>query len=323
MTNREVIRVRAKSSKGMAAPTLTWKDSLTRHWEVYVMLLVPLVWLIIFAYVPMGGLVIAFKDYSFKRGILGSRWVGVKYFKTFFNSPLLGQLVGNTLALSVYSLLVGFPLPIVLAIFLNECKIKWMKKSVQTITYFPYFISTVVLVGIIMNFFATNTGFVNKVITMLGGSPVNFTGEARFFRHLYVWSGLWQGAGYSAIIYIAALAGVSPELIEAGIIDGTNRLQKIWYIQLPSILSTIIILLIMAMGGLLSVGYEKVYLLQNPLNLNISEVIATYVYKRGIQETQYSYTTAIGMFNSVVNTLLLVITNFICRKLTDGETSLF
>ncbi len=316
-------KTNTKSRRQVTGNSLTWKDSLTKHWEVYLMLLIPLAWVIIFAYVPMGGLLIAFKDYSFRRGILGSEWVGLKYFERFFTSPLLKQLVGNTLALSVYSLLVTFPLPIVLAVFLNECSVKWLKKSVQTITYFPYFISTVVLVGIMMNFFATNTGLVNKVIKLLGGSDINFTGEARYFRSMYVWSGLWQSAGYSAIIYIAALAGVPPELVEAGIIDGTNRLQKIWYIQLPTIMPTIIILLIMAMGGLLSVGYEKVYLMQNPLNLDISEIIATYVYKRGVQDAQYSYTTAIGMFNSVVNTILLVATNFICRKLTDGETSLF
>lgn len=299
----------------------SWSVQLKQHWEVYLMMLIPLFLILIFSYGPMCGLAISFQDYSMKRGIFGSRFVGLKYFNNFFNSPLLGQLVGNTLVLSVYSLLVGFPIPILLALMINECGSKRFKKAVQTITYMPYFISTVVLVGIMMNFFNLHTGFVNTIIRFFGGEEINFMGEAKYFRTMYVFSGIWQTAGYSAIIYISALAAVDPTLIEAGVIDGTTRFQKIRYIELPCILPTITIMLVLTMGNMFSIGFEKVYLMQNPLNLNISEVISTYVYKRGLKEVQYSYSTAIGLFNSVVNTVLLLLSNFTVRRL--GGSGLF
>lgn len=307
--------------KAPAAKGNGWSKSLKGHWEVYLMLLIPLVLIVIFAYGPMMGLVISVQDFSVKRGIFGSSFVGLKYFRNFFGSPLFGQLVGNTLKLSLYSLAVGFPIPIILAIFLNESRLRWFKKSVQTITYMPYFISTVVLVGLMFNFFHHSRGLVNTVISAFGGDMVNFTGDPAYFRTMYVLSGVWQTAGYSAIIYISALAGVSPELIEAGVIDGTSRWQKIWHIDLPAIAPTITIMLILAMGSVFNVGFEKVYLMQNPLNIDRSEIISTYVYKRGLLDIQYSYSTAIGLFNSVINTALLVLSNFAVRRL--GGSSLF
>ena len=298
-----------------------WIKALRDHWEIYLMLMVPLTFVVIFAYGPMAGLLISVQDFSVKRGIFGSKFIGFKYFIDFFSSPLFSQLVGNTLKLSLYSLAVGFPIPIILAIFLNECRIRWFKKCVQTITYMPYFISTVVIVGLMFNFFHHSRGLVNIVISSLGGNMINFTGTPSNFSTMYVFSGVWQSAGYSAIIYISALAGVSPEQIEASVIDGANQMQKIWYIDLPAIAPTITIMLILALGSIFNVGFEKVYLMQNPLNIDRSEIIATYVYKRGLLDIQYSYSTAIGLFNSVINTSLLVISNNVVKRF--GGSSLY
>ena len=296
-----------------------WND-MKQARTYYLMMLPALIYVLIFCYQPMYGLQIAFKDYKGVYGIVGSPWVGLTHFISFFESYYFWRLIKNTLILSLYSMAVGFPFPIILALLLNEVTPKIRKVS-QTILYAPHFISTVVLVGIINVMFSPSIGIVNHVITALGGERIYFLAQPGVFRHMYVWSGVWQGTGWGAVIYIAALAGVSPELHEAATIDGASRLQRVIHINLPSILPTIMILLIMRIGSLVNVGYEKVYLLQNGLNQEVSEVISTYVYKRGILSTSYSFSSAVGLFNNIINVILLLIANAFSRKATD--TSLF
>lgn len=294
---------------------------MARQWQLYMFLLIPVACVIIFNYVPMYGITLAFKDYKIKQGILGSPWAGGKYFMQFFSSPNFGLTLKNTLVLSLYSLAAGFPMPILLALCLNEVKQQWFKKLVQMVSYAPYFISTVVMVGMMIQLLNARSGFVNELISMLGGTPVDFMAIPGLFRTLYVWSGVWQGMGYSAIIYIAALSNADPSLYEAAVIDGANRLQKIIHIDIPAIVPTMTLLLIMSLGNIMSVGAEKVYLMQNNLNLLTSETISTYVYKIGLISGQFSLSTAVGVFNSVVNFVLIVIVNTVARHV--GETSLW
>lgn len=291
-----------------------------RHRDYYLMLLPAVAYVIIFNYVPMYGLQIAFKDYRMSLGVADSRWVGLQHFIDFFNGYSFGLLLENTLILSLYSLVVGFPIPIIVALVLNELKGKY-KKGVQTILYAPHFISTVVLVGMISVMFSVSSGVVNTLLSEMGFEKIYFMGAPKYFRHLYVWSGVWQGMGWGAIIYLAALAGVDPGLHEAASIDGANRLQRIIHINIPCILPTIIITLILRMGSIISVGYEKVYLLQTDLNIDVSEVISTYVYKRGIVNMNYSFSTAVGLFNNLVNVTLVILANKIAKKVSG--TGLF
>lgn len=245
----------------------------------------------------------------------------MKYFNQFFNSPSFLLLLKNTLILSLYSLLASLPVPILLALCLNEVRIPWFKKTVQMVTYAPYFISTVVMVGMLIQLMSIRSGFFNHLIQIFGGTPVDFMAIPSLFRTIYVFSGVWQGMGYSAVIYIAALSNVDPQLYEAAIIDGANRLQKIIHIDIPAILPTIVLMLIMSLGNVMSIGAEKVYLMQNNLNLSTSEIISTYVYKIGLINGQFSLSTAVGLFNSVINFVLIVIVNTIARRL--GDTSLW
>jgi multiple sugar transport system permease protein/putative aldouronate transport system permease protein len=277
----------------------------------------PLAYIIIFCYVPMGGILMAFKDYSPRRGIWQSPWVGLKWFKQFLTTPSGVTVIVNTLRLGFYSLIAGFPIPILLALGLNEIRSLRFKKMVQMITYAPYFISVVVMVGMLMQLTDLRIGIFNRLIVLLGGHPVNFFGEARIFPHLYVWSGIWQTMGYSSIIYIAALAGVSRETQEAAIVDGASRIQRIWHVDLPAIRPTIVILLIFNCGSIMSIGFEKAYLMQNPINMATAEVISTFVYKVGLQNANYSFSTAVGLFNSIVGFVLMVTVNQISKKLTD------
>lgn len=303
---------------GLASKPVVKK--MKKCWQLYVFILIPVIFVIVFSYVPMYGITLAFKDYSIRDGILGSPWVGFKYFEQFFRSPNFILLLKNTLLLSIYSLIASFPVPIILALALNEVRSPKFKKTVQMITYAPYFISTVILVGMLIQILSTR-GIVNQFLSLFGISPTDFMGESELFRSIYVWSGVWQGSGYSAIIYIAALSAVDPSLYEAAIMDGITRFQKIRYIDFPTILPTVTLLLIMSVGGIMSVGYEKVYLMQNNLNTMTSEIISTYVYKIGLINGQYSFSTAVGLFNSVVNFILLFTVNQIARKV--GETSLW
>ncbi|MEA4890050.1 MAG: ABC transporter permease subunit [Clostridiaceae bacterium] len=287
----------------------------------YLIILLPVLYLIIFKYAPMYGIQIAFKDYRVSKGFIDSPWVGMKYFESFFNLPSFWTIMFNTLSISLYSLLASFPLAVLLAVALNESRRAWFKKSVQMITYMPYFISTVVLVSMIMQFTDLQSGFVCQLIRFFGGKPQNIMGVADYFKSIYVWSGVWQSTGYSSIIFLSALAGVSMELREAATIDGASKFQRILHIDLPGIAPTIVIQLILNMGYVMSLGFEKIYLMQNNLNLQVSEVISTYVYKIGLINADYSFATAIGFFNSVINLIMLVLCNSLSRRM--NQTSLW
>lgn len=296
------------------------KKGIFRHWQLYLLVIPPLAYLIIFKYVPLIGSVIAFKDYSFAKGVFGSDWVGAKHFIRFFKSPQFKMLMFNTIGLSLYQIIAGIMPPILLAIALNYARNRIFKKTVQMVTYMPYFISTVLVVGILSQILSLN-GIVNQVIRAMGAEPVHFMGDPKLFRSLYVFSGIWQNTGYNAVIYLAALAAISPELYEAAIIDGASVWKRIFYIDIPSIFPTTVILLILACGRILSIGYEKVLLMQNNMNMQTSDIISTYVYRVGLISMQYSYSTAIGLFQSVVSFVLLVLVNRISRSL--NETSLW
>ena len=295
-----------------------WLKRGFRHsWQLYVLLLPSLIWLAAFMYGPMYGLLIAFKDYRDADGIMGSHWAGLKYFKQFFSTNIARQVISNTLILSLQQLAISFPIPIVFALMVNQITQKHFRKFVQTVSYAPYFVSAVVIVSIMQVILAPGTGFVNILIQNMGSRPLMFMSRPEYFRPLYIISGIWQMMGFNAIIYIAALAGISPDYYEAAIMDGASKLKRILYIDIPLILPTIIIMLILAVGQLMTIGYEKAYLMQAGSNLATSEIISTYVYKSGLLKAQYSFATAVGLFNSVVNFILLASTNFISKKTMD------
>lgn len=306
--SRQTLALSKPKGKGISA---------AYQWQYWLFLAIPLAYLLIFHYAPMVGIIIAFKDYTARGGIFGSEWAGLKHFKQFLSTPSSSRIIGNTLRIGLYQLLVGFPFPIILAIFLNEVKSLRFRKTVQMVTYAPYFISTVVLVGMMMRLFDLRSGPINQVITMLGGKPMNFFGNKDIFPHLYVWSGIWQGAGYNSIIFIAALAGVNPELKEAARIDGASRFQRIWNVDLPSIASTIVMMLIFNVGAIMNIGFEKVFLMQNPANQPTSEIISTFVYKVGLGNGNYSFSTAVNLFNSILSLILFVIANQTSKKISD------
>ncbi|WP_249435936.1 ABC transporter permease subunit [Paenibacillus sp. Marseille-Q4541] len=290
-----------------------------RHWQFYMLVALPLLYIIIFKYIPMFGVVIAFKDYNLVEGILGSPWVGFKYFQQLLDAPYFWDYLRNTLLISLYGLLVGFPAPIILALALNEIRNGIFKKSVQMVTYAPYFISTVIIVSILIVNLSPNVGLLSNIYRALGLEPIDFLGRSELFKSIYVWSDVWQNMGYGAIIYIAALSGVNPELYEAAKVDGATRLQKIRNIDIPSLIPVIVIMLILSLGQIMSLGFEKIYLMQNPLNQNTSEVISTYVYKVGLLGANFSFSTAIGLFNSVINFTLLIIVNFVAKKISSNS----
>lgn len=294
------------------------KRSFKRHWQLYLLMMLPVLYFIVFKYVPMFGALIAFKDYNVVQGIMGSPWVGWKHFENFFNNPVAWDLIKNTLFLSLFQLAVTFPLPILLALALNEIRDGIFKRSVQMFTYAPYFISTVVIVSMLILMLSPRTGIVNNLMEAVGLDAINFLGEASMFRSVFVWSDAWQMTGYSAIIYLAALAGVDKQQYEAAKIDGASRLQRIWNVDIPGILPAIVILLVLNVGNLMAIGFEKVYLLQNPLNLGTSEILQTYVYKMGIINANFSFSTAVGLFNSIINLILLVIVNSIAKRLSGN-----
>lgn len=291
--------------------------SLRKNWDLYLLITPVLAYFIIFHYFPMYGLQIAFKNFAAVKGIWGSPWIGFDHFRRFFDSYYFWRLIKNTVGISLYELAVGFPAPLILALMINEVRHKTFRRFVQTVTYAPHFLSTVVLVGMVLMFLSPQKGIVNHIIAFFGGHSISFMTEPAWFKTIYVFSGVWQSAGWGSIIYLAALAGIDPGLHEAAIIDGASRLRRIWHINLPGILPTIVILLILNLGNVMSVGFEKVYLMQNSLNKESSDVIATYVYQSGILGAQYSFSAAIGLFNSVVNFALLVGVNYIARKVND------
>lgn len=300
---------------------LALRPYLKRNWELYLFVLPALVYLILYCYYPMYGVQIAFKNFRVTKGIAGSEWVGWEHFVKFLSNPSCRALIKNTLVLSVYSLAVGFPMPIIFALTLNELKTGRYKKTIQTVSYAPHFISTVVMVSMLTMFLSKDNGIFNTIIAALGGTRTDFMSKAGLFPTIYVVSGVWQSLGWSSVIYLSALSGIDPGLHEAAMIDGASRLQRIWHINLSGILPTITIMLILQVGNLMTVGFEKAFLMQNPLNLETSEIISTFVYKMGLQYRQYSYSTAIGLFNSVINMILLLTVNKIAGKLS--ETSLW
>ncbi len=300
-----------------------WLWRVSRNWELYLLVLLPLIYFIVFRYVPMYGAQIAFRQFDVTKGIWGSPWVGLKQFSRFFASYLFTRILWNTVALSVYRLLAGFPVPIILALALHYCVSGRYKKMVQMATYAPHFISVVVVAGMIVELLSPRLGIVNRIILLLGGKSILFMGTPQLFSSIYVWSDIWQDMGWNSIVFLASLAGINPELHEAAIADGASKLQRIFRIDLPAIMPTAVIILILNVGQLMFVGFEKVLLLQNPLNLSASEIIDTYVYKIGLASAvpDFSYSSAIGLFSSAVGFVLLVLVNQIAKAV--GETSLW
>ena len=290
-----------------------WKD------RQLVLLCLPLIaYYVIFHYWPMYGVVIAFKNFKPLQGILGSKWVGLHYFRQVLQTPTLGRLVRNTFTIGIFSLLWGFPAPVLFALCLNELRLPKLKKAAQTISYLPYFISVVVVVGILRNFVSPTTGIINTLYTQLTGNPpISFMVETSWFRTLYIGSGVWQSFGWNSIIYLAALSGVDMELYESARIDGCNRLQQIWHITLPGITSTIIILLILNMGGIMSVGFEKIILMYSPSTYEVADVISTYTYRRGIVDANFSFGAAVGLLNSLVNITFVTVANAMAKKFSE------
>ena len=312
-----------KNEKRRLAPRNTWKDAKT-NWELYIFLIIPVAYIIIFRYIPMYGVQIAFKNFTFRNGIWGSPWVGFAQFEKFFTSPVFSQLLRNTLTLSLYSLFAVFPIPIVLALALNSMRNKNYKKFIQMITYLPHFISVVVLVGMLYTLLNPRIGMYGVLHkALIGTYPKDLLSNARLFPHIFVWSGAWQNIGYNSIIFLAALSAVDPELHEAAMIDGASRFKRVLHVDIPAILPTIVILLILRCGSIMGVSYEKAFLMQNDLNRATSQIISTYVYQVGLQTGtgNYSYAAAIGLFDSVVNLILLVMVNGISKRI--GETSLW
>ena len=291
-------------------------DDIHKRYELYLFVLPALVYFVIFRYYPMYGVQIAFRDFSGSKGFLGSPWVGLKHFRRFFNSFQFWIVLRNTLGLSLYQLIAGFPIPIMLALSLNQVPRQRFKKVVQTVTYAPHFISVVTLVGMVLIFLSPSSGLIPKIIALFGIETPLLMGRPEWFKTIYVLSGIWQNVGWSAIIYLAALAGISPELHEAAIVDGATKLQRIRHIDIPGIMPTAVVLLILNMGQIMSVGFEKAFLMQNNANLDSSEIIATYVYKVGLLGGQYSFSTAVGLFNSVINLVLVVAVNRLARSLS-------
>ncbi|WP_281888771.1 sugar ABC transporter permease [Paenibacillus sp. YYML68] len=302
---------------------MTNKLKLFNIWQLYAMLALPIIYLLIFKYYPMYGAVISFKDYSAVKGIMGSEWVGLKHFTRFFVSHDFWTMMWNTISLSLYQLIAGTPFPIILALCLNYARNKMFKNTVQMISYAPHFISVVVMVGILMQFLAPRTGLIANLASFFGVSIGNWMGNPDYFQSIYVWSGIWQNVGFSCIIYLAGLAGIDPSLHEAAVVDGASKLRRMWHIDLPGILPIVIILLILNVGNMMEIGFEKVLLMQNPLNLRTSEVIDTYVYKVGLISpiANFSYSAAIGVFKNVVNLVLLVMVNQLARR--AKQTSLW
>ncbi len=296
-------------------------NNFKRNYELYLLSLPALIYFIIFQYGPMYGVQIAFKNFMASQGIWGSPWVGFEHFQRFFRGYHFWRLIGNTLGISAYELILGFPAPIILALLLNEVRHKRFKRTVQMVSYAPHFISTVVMVGILSVFLSPNTGLVNQLLKGFGLDPVHFLSKPEWFKTTYVFSGIWQSMGWGSVIYFAALSGIDPQLHEAAIVDGATKVQRIYHIDIPGIMPTAIILLILNVGRIMSVGFEKVFLMQNPLNMRSSDVISTYVYRVGLLGAEYSFASAVGLFNAVINFTILITVNWIAKRVS--ETSLW
>jgi putative aldouronate transport system permease protein len=293
-------------------------EYIKKNYFLYLLLAPAFILTIVFKYVPMYGAIIAFKDFSPMKGILGSDWAGLQHFEKFLSSPNFEVIFMSTLKLSLFGLLLGFPIPIILALMLNQLRRAGIKKNIQLVLYAPNFISVVVIVGMLF-ILLSPTGPVNSMISFIAGKPVMFMSDPEYFRSIYILSGIWQGAGWASIIYVAALANVDPELHDAATIDGANLLQRIIHIDLPTIKPIMAVLFILGAGGIMAIGFEKAFLMQTAMNLPTSEIIPTYVYKIGLQAGDYAYSTAVGLFNSVINVILLVVVNLVVKRLNEGE----
>jgi putative aldouronate transport system permease protein len=293
-------------------------DYIKRNYILYLLIAPAVILTLIFKYIPIYGATIAFKDFSPIRGIMGSEWVGLKHFTSFLTSPNFMEILMNTIKLSSFELLIGFPIPVILALMLNQLRKSSVKKNIQLVLYAPHFVSVVVISGMVF-LFLTPVGPINALLGMFSDKPISFMSDPDYFRTIYIWSGVWQGAGWASIVYVAALANVDPQLHEAATLDGASLLQRIWYIDLPTLKPVMAVLFILAAGGIMGIGFEKAYLLQTPMNSPSSEIIATYVYKRGLLAGDYSFATAVGLFNAVVNIILLVFVNQVVKKLNEGE----
>ncbi|MGZ0041315.1 ABC transporter permease [Paenibacillus ottowii] len=291
---------------------------MVRNYILYLFLVPSIILTVIFKYVPMYGSIIAFKNFSPRKGIMDSEWVGFEHFQRFLSSPNFYDILMNTLKLSAYGLILGFPVPIILALMLNLIRGAKLKKNIQLIVYAPNFISVVVVAGMLFVFLSP-TGIVNAMVTTFTGKPISFMTDPAYFRTVYILSGIWQTAGWSSIIYVATLSNVDPQLHDAATIDGASLIKRILHIDLPALKPVMAVLFILAAGGIMSIGYEKAYLMQTALNTPTSEIIATYVYKVGLQSGDYAYSTAIGLFNSVINVVLLIFVNTVVKKLNEGE----
>lgn len=289
------------------------KKRLVSHWQLYVMLLIPVILTIVYKYIPMYGIQIAFRDYKASRGFTGSEWVGLQWFERFFSSPNCIRMIKNTVLLSFYSLLWSFPIPVVLALMINQLRFKRFKRTVQTVLYAPHFISIMVVCGMIKIFLSPSGGLIN----LIAGTSIDFLSEASAFRTIYIASGIWQDAGWGIIVYMATLSNIDVSHYEAAKIDGASMFQRIRFIDVPELIPTVVLMLIMSAGNLMNVGFEKVWLLQTDLNKATSDVIAVYVYQQGVERAKYSYSTAVGLFNTVVNVILLIVVNKIAGKLSD------
>lgn len=300
-----------------ASPAKTF-GQIKRNWGLYLLLLPAVVLTLLFAYKPMYGIIIAFKDYSPALGITGSPWAGFKYFEKFFHSYQFSNTIKNTLIISVYSL-VTFPIPIMLALMVNQMRPNRFRRFFQTVSYMPHFISTVVMVGLMMILLSPSTGLIGNLYSLFGKEAPDVMGSAGLFSSVYVWSDVWQHVGWDSIIFIAALSAVDPSLYEAATVDGASRWHKIRYIDIPMLMPTAVTLLILRVGGLLGVGFEKVYLMQNDMNATASEILSTYVYKIGLLSSQYSFSSAINLFNTVINFVLLILVNQISKKMSENS----
>ncbi len=310
MTKNDVA-IKQKKSNGLFL-------SIKKNWQLYLFILPALISIIVFKYAPLYGVQLAFRDFRAIDGIMGSEWVGLEHFIDFFNSRDFERVLGNTIILSLYEIALSFPIPIILALFMNQLRSKRYKNLLENIFYVPHFISVVVLVGLINTFFSYSSGFVNNIFEVFGIERYDYIGDPDAFRNLYVFSGIWKNTGWNMIIYIAALSGIDASLYEASTIDGASKFQKIIYIDIPSILPTIMMLFVLALGRTMSIGFEKAFLMQNQLNISTSEIIATYVYTVGLQRVQYDYATAIGLFNNVINAVMLIFANKLSKKVTNS-----
>ena len=309
------VRISAAGSAALARPGKSLGQRLMDNWQLYALLMIPVVLTVIYKYIPMYGIQIAFRDFKASRGYLGSEWVGWYWFQRFFSSPTCWRMIKNTVLISLYSLLWSFPIPIILSLIINQLRFHKFKRVVQTVLYAPHFISVMVICGMIRIFLSPSGGLLNLIL----GTQIDFLTQSYAFRTIYIASGIWQDAGWGCIIYLATLANVDPGLYEAAKMDGASVFQRIRNIDIPELLPMAILNLIMAAGGLMNVGFEKVWLLQTDLNKATSDVIAVYVYQQGIESAKYSYSTAVGLFNTAVNIILLLVVNKIASRASDVE----